>query len=230
MILPSCIKPIGTDVGLGAEFTLSIGQSSKITGENLSIKFVEVVSDSRCPQGATCIWAGEVSCLIEITLNTSTFRKTLTQPGLTEEPSLTNFEKYNIQFNVLPYPETGKQIAEKDYRLQLVISKSTPSKPGSGAVVNSDSVVTVKIQSITKQTEGYPWKLDVLIEYTQSVDNLPNPVVNSVGEVVTVMTDEDMASYKVNDVVLGRIKYVGDVNIPGGIRLYIYNITPEIHP
>ena len=228
LVLPGCTKPTGTEVGLGKEFTLSIGQSATVTGENLSFKFIEVVSDSRCPTGATCIWAGEISCLIEITLNTSTFSKTLTQPGLTEEPSVTNFENYDIQFNIQPYPAISKQISEKDYRLQLLITKSTPDKPGGGAVVNSDSVVTAKIQGITKQIEGYPWKLDVLIEYTQSVDSLPNPVQDSVDKVVTVVTDEDMTSYKINDVVLGRIKYVGDVNTPGGIRLYMYNVTPEI--
>ena len=230
LVLPGCTKPTGTEAGLGKEFTLSIGQSATVTAENLSVKFIEVVSDSRCPTGATCIWAGEASCLIEITYNVFTFSKTLTEPGLTEEPSVTNFENYDIQFNIQPYPAIGKQISEKDYRLQLLITKSTPDKPGGGAVVNSDSVVTVKIQSVFKQTEGYPWKVDVLIEYTQNVDNLPNPVKDSVGKVVTVMTDEDMTPYNVNDVLLGRIKYVGDVNIPGGIRLYMYDITPEIHP
>ena len=98
-------------------------------------------------------------------------------------------------------------------------------KPGSGAVINSDSLVTVKIVSITKQATGYPWKLDVLIQSTIDVNNLPNPVKDSVGKTVTVVTDENMSSFKVNDIVTGQIKYVGDVNIPGGISMYMYTIA-----
>jgi hypothetical protein len=101
----------------------------------------------------------------------------------------------------------------------------TQDKPGSGAVVNSDSVVTVKIQSIIKQSTGYPWKLEVLIQNTQNVGTLTNPVKESVNKVVTVVTDQEMTSFKVNDVVSAKIKYVGDVNIPGGIGLYMYEVA-----
>ena len=106
----------------------------------------------------------------------------------------------------------------------------TTAKPGSGAVVNSDSIVTGTIQSITKQSTGYPWKLDVLIQSTIDVNNLLNPVKDSVGKTVTVFTDENMAAFKVGDVVTGQIKYVGDVNIPAGISLYMYTVALEVKP
>jgi hypothetical protein len=101
-------------------------------------------------------------------------------------------------------------------------------KPGSGAVINSDSIVTATIQSITKQSTGYPWKMDVMIQSTTDVNNLPNPVKDSVGSVVTVFTNENMTSFKVGDVVTGQIKYVGDVNIPSGISLYMYTIALDV--
>ena len=103
-------------------------------------------------------------------------------------------------------------------------------KPGSGAVVNSGSVVTATIESITKQSTGYPWKLDVLIQTTVDVNNLPNPVKDNVGSVVAVVTDENMTSFKVGDVVTGQIKYVGDVNTPSGISLYMYTVALEVKP
>jgi len=102
---------------------------------------------------------------------------------------------------------------------------TTPGIPGGGAVINSDSIVTAKIQSITGQSAGYPWKLDVLIQNTVDVGTLPNPVKDSAGKVVTVVTDQNMTSYKVNDVVTAKIKNVGDVNTPGGISLYMYNVA-----
>ena len=105
------------------------------------------------------------------------------------------------------------------------MTTTSTSKPISGEVVNSDSIVTSMIESITKQSTGYPWKLDVLIQSTTDVSNLPNPVKDSVGSVVTVYTDQDISAYKVNDVVTAHIKYVGDVNIPSGISLYMYTIA-----
>ena len=102
---------------------------------------------------------------------------------------------------------------------------TTSNKPNGGAVVNSDSFVTAEIKAITKQSSGYPWKLDVLIKSTQDVDSLPNPVKDSIGKVVTVFTDENLSSCKVDDVVTAKIKYVGDANSSAGIKLYMYNIA-----
>ena len=102
---------------------------------------------------------------------------------------------------------------------------TTSNKPDGGAVVNSDSFVTAEIKAITQQSTGYPWKLNVLIQSTQDVDSLPNPVKDSVGKVVTVFTDENLSSCKVDDVVTAKIKYVGDANTSAGIKLYMYNIA-----
>ena len=102
---------------------------------------------------------------------------------------------------------------------------STSVVPGRGAVINSDSSVTAQIQSITAQFTGYPWKLNVLIQSTSDVGTLPNPVANSAGNVVTVVTDQDITAYKVNDAITAKIKYAGDVNTPGGINPYMYNIA-----
>jgi len=109
---------------LGQEFDLYIGQTALIEDEQIKFKFVEVVTDSRCPEGATCIWQGEVTCIVEITYFESLHRKTLTQPGLTQEPSRDVFKEYSITFNVQPYPELGKDIKINEYRLQLVIERN----------------------------------------------------------------------------------------------------------
>jgi hypothetical protein len=102
---------------------LPLGQSSMIRGENLAIKFIEVISDGRCPKGAICIWPGEASCLTEIiTYSESSYRKVLTQPGLSG-PSKTSFSNYRITFDLQPYPEVGKAPDKKGYHLRLVISK-----------------------------------------------------------------------------------------------------------
>ena len=107
-------------------------------------------------------------------------------------------------------------------------STITPN-PGGGALINSDSIVTAKIQAIRQQSSGFPWELDVLVQSSVDVGSLPNPTKDSVGKVITVKTDQDITSFKVNDVVTAKVKYVGDVPQPG-ITLYIYNIQMQINP
>ncbi|OGO06412.1 MAG: hypothetical protein A2Y92_02645 [Chloroflexi bacterium RBG_13_57_8] len=109
---------------IGEKFMLSIGQSASIKGENLVVRFVEVVGDSRCPQDVTCIWAGEATSLIEITFSGNTYQKALTQPGLTEPPQ-TDFQNYLIMFDLQPYPRANVTTEKKDYRLQLEFQKKS---------------------------------------------------------------------------------------------------------
>jgi hypothetical protein len=124
LLLAACASPPGeTNAELGQEFSLILDQSASIVGEPLKIRFLEIINDSRCPKGVNCAWEGEVTCLVEITYFESLYRKVLTQPGLIEEPANADFKEYEIAFDVQPYPEAGRQIAKKDYRLQMVINK-----------------------------------------------------------------------------------------------------------
>jgi len=136
---------------LGQEFSLSIGQTVSIQDEELQLKFLEVVNDSRCPSDVTCIWQGQASSLIEITYLESVQKVTLVQPGLTEEPSQIHFNDYLIEFNLTPYPEAGKAIKDSDYRLQLVVTK--PPLLSGGILVTFDvSGETYKIFVTNKDT------------------------------------------------------------------------------
>jgi hypothetical protein len=122
-LLSSCAGSSGEiNAALGKEIILAVGQGASIASEGLKIRFIEVISDSRCPQGATCVWAGEASCLTEISDSEATYRKVLTQSGLSG-PSQTDFKNYGITFDLKPYPQVGKEVKSEDYRLQLEINK-----------------------------------------------------------------------------------------------------------
>jgi len=136
---------------LGQEFSLSIGQTVSIQGEELKLRFVEVIGDSRCPKDVTCVWQGQASYIIEITYLESLNKVTLIQPGLTEEFSQIDFKDYVIEFNLTPYPQAGKEIKESDYRLQLVVTK--PPLLSGGILVTFDvSGETYKIFVTNKDT------------------------------------------------------------------------------
>jgi hypothetical protein len=111
---------------LGDSFSLAIGQSASIDGEDLAIKFIDVIADSRCPSGVLCIWQGEVACLVEITYSGTGQQRVLTYPGLTQEPSEAQFGSYQFTFSVEPYPEAGEEIEESEYRLNLLVTEVLP--------------------------------------------------------------------------------------------------------
>ena len=123
LLLGGCIGTGGLKASLGQQFSLSIGQSAQIEGEDLQIKFVEVVEDSRCPTGATCIWEGRVSLTVEIKEDNSPYKMVLIQPGMTDQYSEETYKEYRFTFKVEPYPEVDKEIAVTEYRLLLTVSK-----------------------------------------------------------------------------------------------------------
>ena len=126
--LASCSPGQGeARVRLDEEFSLSVGQRVRVEGEDLQMEFLEVVADSRCPKDVTCIWAGEVRCLVELVSSGSSERVELTQPGLTGDSNRQAFKGYELSFTVTPYPEAGKPIPRGDYRLILTVRKGTSS-------------------------------------------------------------------------------------------------------
>jgi len=117
-------RPLGSlQVSLNEEFCLSIGQSASIAGEDLEVRFKVVIEDSRCPRGVTCIWAGRVSCVVDLTSTGHSYSMVLTEPGLTDEYTRERYEGYELAFYVTPYPEAGEKIPTDEYRLHLIISK-----------------------------------------------------------------------------------------------------------
>jgi len=115
--------PAETVTALGQEVSLAPGQSAGITGENIKFRFERVTEDSRCPTGVVCIWAGQVSCLVQVVDASGTQTIALTAGGLTGDPGKTSYKNYALAFRVEPYPEAGKQIAAQEYRLRLTVSK-----------------------------------------------------------------------------------------------------------
>jgi hypothetical protein len=120
-LLSSCSSTI--KASLDSEFTLSVGQSARIASESMDIKFIGVTADSRCPKGVECVWAGEVTCEIEITKDGVKNRITLKTVPLTDSSWGNTFQDYQLVFDVSPYPEAGKTIAKDDYRLLLTVKR-----------------------------------------------------------------------------------------------------------
>jgi len=121
----ACAKPARIQAGLDQEFTLYLGQTATITGESLEIRFAEVISDSRCPQGVQCIWAGEASCLTYVTrTNTSSapYKLVLVQSGASDS-SEQSFDGHVLKFRLDPYPVAGKTTPRGEKRLVMTVTR-----------------------------------------------------------------------------------------------------------
>jgi hypothetical protein len=116
---PSCSNET---ISLGREFTLPAGKTASVSGEDLSLEFVAVTADSRCPAGVQCVWAGEAKCRLSVVYRGSVYDMTLTQPGGSSGVEEL-FQVYKVNFKLEPYPEYGKQIAPSDYRLVMTVTK-----------------------------------------------------------------------------------------------------------
>lgn len=90
-----------------------------------------IPNDSRCPEGATCIWAGEVSAVVMVYKDSKLVdEKTLVFSVKNEENNRRWFASYLLEkqkkvksIDVFPHPNKDREIDFKDYYLKIGFSK-----------------------------------------------------------------------------------------------------------
>jgi hypothetical protein len=103
-------------VKLGEEFVLRLGERVTLRGTDLTLEFQDVTEDSRCPDGAVCVWAGNGR--IQLGVNQSTVKL-----NTTLEPKQFIFGIYAIRLNSLsPYPMIERRIRKEEYVAALVVT------------------------------------------------------------------------------------------------------------
>lgn len=98
-----------------------LGMTVKLKG--ISIKFIDVLEDSRCPKDVTCIWAGRAIVKAEVTANGKKEEKTLifgaVKPGEEANTVLYTSKEFTIKGLTLnPYP-TLKTSEDTNYVLLI---------------------------------------------------------------------------------------------------------------
>lgn len=89
------------------------------------IKFVEVLSDSRCPSNVTCVWAGEAKVLVEVYKNGQfAEEKELVFGGLTKSLNIVNNELLGVRaLKLQPYPVSSNDKKNMQYYLVLGVQE-----------------------------------------------------------------------------------------------------------
>lgn len=95
--------------------------------EGKEIVLLKVLSDSRCPEGVQCIWAGEVTIELAAYNNNKMIEQVqFVVNRHTAEEIVAWFEKHLPErkeklkrVNVVPYPKEGVQLKQEDYKITL---------------------------------------------------------------------------------------------------------------
>lgn len=106
---------------LNEDFTIRVGESVTVDGAALMLKFIRVVSDSRCPGDAVCIWAGNGQIQVEARSSTGVDTLTLnTYDGAKEGVAGGNRIRL---VSLAPVPLASKPTDPKDYRATFTVSR-----------------------------------------------------------------------------------------------------------
>ena len=104
-----------------------VKHNSCTKGKGFHLVLKEVTSDSRCPEGVICIWAGEVSAIISVYKDS----KWVEDKALffSVQNNSKNFQwiaqyldksqKIINSLTIAPHPNVGKVIKPKDYYLKI---------------------------------------------------------------------------------------------------------------
>ena len=112
------------NVTIGEGFSLAVGESAEIDGEDFLIRFNRVVQDSRCPSDVQCIWAGNGQIeLVARSGGRSTSFTLNTGDGAREFA----VNSYRIRLAALtPEPVSTQPIPAASYRASLIVTKPGP--------------------------------------------------------------------------------------------------------
>ena len=100
---------------------IRIEKQKKFAKSKLTVRFVSLLEDSRCPEGVDCVWAGNARIKIEVwnrrTKNTYELNTNLGAKGA-------NFEGYAIELIALtPIPKENIRIDRNSYVAEFAVSK-----------------------------------------------------------------------------------------------------------
>ena len=108
---------------LDRDFKIKYGQELTVKGEDLKVKFVSLLDDSRCPANVTCIWEGDAHIQIGVRrANAEESKMELHTNARFNQAG--KYQRYVIRLVALdPYPGTEAGKERSDYIATIRINK-----------------------------------------------------------------------------------------------------------
>lgn len=116
-------SPAPHAASLNQEIQLAPKEQAVYEQQGLTVEFIRVVDDSRCPTDVTCIWAGEV----KVQLSTRMHTAEPVQHEITAGQHATVGEWRVVVVRVQPERTSTRQISPEEYRVTLRVASAVGS-------------------------------------------------------------------------------------------------------
>jgi hypothetical protein len=119
----ACYNDSPTSPGpVSREVTLAPGQSASISEAGLTVRFIGVTGDSRCPGDAICITGGSASVRVELRSSRAGNQEVTFETGKLEP---VKFGTFTVELTELsPYPFSSRPLIQPgDYRATIVVKR-----------------------------------------------------------------------------------------------------------
>lgn len=112
------------------QFSLKVNQTASEPA-SISVKFLNVTGDSRCPSGVTCIWQGDVTAVVNIMKNNQDVGIFNLINGLDDKNTTVRITGgYFLQLvKIEPYPSNSTHIMLSDYAATFALLQTGPMSP-----------------------------------------------------------------------------------------------------
>lgn len=111
---------------VGREFSLKAGRAVTLDGGALRVRFARVASDSRCPAGVNCVWAGNAEVVFEVGGRGWRERRSLTLDTDARAPDASEgrYGGYTLKLvSLAPQPRSGRKLKAAQYTATLLVTK-----------------------------------------------------------------------------------------------------------
>ena len=111
-------------VQFDAPFKMNQKKGVQFENNDLKILFDKVTEESRCPEGTTCVWEGQVKVQLTVKTKGDSQQVEIIRKGKQKENTIEKVGDYTIYLMAVnPYPKSGEKISQEDYRISLIIKK-----------------------------------------------------------------------------------------------------------
>jgi hypothetical protein len=111
--------PAPRPASLNQEVQLAPSEQASYGPHGLTVEFVRVVEDSRCPTDTTCVWAGEVK--VQVATRTGSAEAVQHEIKAGEHATVGAFRVLVV--NVQPERLSTREIPQEEYRVTLKVEQ-----------------------------------------------------------------------------------------------------------
>jgi FlaG/FlaF family flagellin (archaellin) len=104
------------------QLKMQVGAQKKAFKNKITVQFIEVVEDSRCPEDVNCVWAGNAKVKIKVRKGSGAWKTLEVNSG--NAPQTVEFQGYEIKMtNLTPTPRSNIRINRNGYVATFALRK-----------------------------------------------------------------------------------------------------------